>query len=205
MLLTWRQAAVGFSFVWCAACATTTAAPSSAGAALLIASGGETRPTTSPLTLHWRGPAPSTGAKFVLFTTKGYAGLVRILGVVPNDSERMQVELLDGKVPEDFQTLGPVSGALEKLKMQQVERDREREREVYPATWRATLIVDLDGDGQHDLEQVLRCKAYQPSGCNDRVCSEVCTGTRKVGESEPARETIDCTSFIPDVDDCVPQ
>jgi hypothetical protein len=131
-----------------------------------------------------------------LLTTKGYAGLVRILGFLPNDSERVRAELLDGKIPAYFHALGPVGGALAKLKIQEVEGA------LFPATWRAALVVDLDGDGRHDLEHVLRCNAYQPSGCNDRVCSETCTGTRRVGESEPARETLDCTSFIPDLEDC---
>jgi len=194
--LTWREAAAGVAFLWCAACATTTAPPSAPNSVLLIASGGETIPATNPPTLNWQGHAPQTGAKFALFTTEGYAGLVRILGLVPNESERVQVELLDGRIPGNFQTLGPVSGALEKLKVQEVEG------EVYPATWRAALVVDLDGDGRRDLERVLRCNAYQPSGCNDRVCSEICTGTRRVGESEPAPQTMNCSSFIPDADDC---
>jgi hypothetical protein len=187
--------------MWCAACATRTAAPASPSSVLLIASGGETIPATSPPQLNWVGPAPRTGTKVALFTPKGYAGLVRILGLVPNESERVRVELLDGEIPGNFQTLGPVSGALEKLKMQ----EGEGEGEVYPATWRVALVVDLDGDGRRDLEHVLRCNAYQPSGCNARVCSEVCTGTRRVGESEPARETIACTSFIPDNEDCDPK
>lgn len=195
MLLTARLAAGG-ALLWCTACAAGTAAPASAGSILLIASGSETEPKTSPPTLSWRGVAPRTGAKFALFTTKGYAGLLHILGFVPNESERVRAELLDGKIPTSFRAIGPVSGPLEKLQMQEIEGS------FFSATWQAALRVDLDGDGRRDHEQVSRCNAYQPSGCSARVCSEICTGTRRVGEGEPARETIDCTRFIPDTEDC---
>lgn len=196
MLLTGWQAAAGLVFFWCAACATTTAAPAPPNAVLLIASGSETEPKTRPPTLIWHGAAPRTGSTFALIASKGYAGLVRILEFVPNESKRVRVELLDGKIPANFRAVGPVGGPLEKLKM------REVEGTVFPATWQAALVVDVDGDGRSDLEHVSRCNAYQRSGCNERVCSEICTGTRRVDEGEPAPETIDCTSFIPDTVDC---
>jgi hypothetical protein len=196
MLLTARQAAAGFALFCCTACTTATAGRAPHDSVLLIASGGETEPKTSPPTLNWRGAAPRMPAKFALFTTRGYAGLVRILGFVPKDSELVRAVLLHGKIPTHFRAIGPVSGPLEKLEM------KELEGEFSSATWQVVLVVDLDGDGRRDYEQVLRCNTYQRSGCNERVCSEICTGTRRVREIEPARETIECTSFIPDIHDC---
>jgi len=69
-----------------------------------------------------------------------------------------------------------------------------------PQVWAA---VNLDSDGQADLEIVVRCGEYAPSGCDARVCSQVCRALRDVGSAVLRDET--CHRFIPDVDDCLPE
>lgn len=63
--------------------------------------------------------------------------------------------------------------------------------------------VDADGDRAVDLELVVWCGSFVPSGCDGRVCEEVCRGTRVLGGGEPA--DVVCEGFIPDVEDCLPE
>ena len=63
--------------------------------------------------------------------------------------------------------------------------------------------VDADGDRVVDLEVVVWCGAFVPSGCDGRVCERVCRGGRPAGGGEPA--DVVCEGFIPDVEDCLPE
>lgn len=68
------------------------------------------------------------------------------------------------------------------------------------ATW---AEVDADGDRAVDLEVVVWCGSFVPSGCDGRVCERVCRGARPAAGGEPA--DVVCEGFIPDVEDCLPE
>jgi hypothetical protein len=69
-----------------------------------------------------------------------------------------------------------------------------------PVTWAA---VDAEGDGVVDAELVVWCGSFIGSGCDGRVCEQVCRGTRATAGGEPV--DVVCERFIPDIDDCLPE
>jgi hypothetical protein len=140
---------------------------------------------------------PRAGELFALIAAEGYVGLVRIVGLDARDSDYVRVEVVHGKLAGDLVAVGPVSGPLERATVHEF-------RAVDLPSWQPTLAVDVDGDGGSDLELVGRCGHYVTSGCNDRVCNEVCVGTRRASEKDPERATIECESFLPDIERCDP-
>lgn len=109
---------------------------------------------------------------------------------------RYRAQLLD-RAEAPILALGPVHRALRDARATDVGEHGEPGRE-----WRREVSVDVDGDGRDDLEGVVRCGHYIPSGCSDEVCDRVCRGTRTLGEAEA--RGLRCRDFIPDVDDCEP-
>lgn len=69
-----------------------------------------------------------------------------------------------------------------------------------PGTWAA---VDVEGDGAVDVELVVWCGSFLPSGCDGRACEQVCRGARPAGGGEPVDAV--CQRFIPDLEDCLPE
>lgn len=68
--------------------------------------------------------------------------------------------------------------------------------------WQVAVSVDVDGDERVELERVVRCAVSMPSGCNERVCSNICFGSRRAGSARV--HGIHCLGFVPDVEDCPP-
>lgn len=162
----------------------------------LIARASQHSPQTGPAGLRWRGPVPKKGELFALIATHGYVGLVRIVGLDAQDSDYVRVELVQGSARGNVVAVGPVSGPLERAKLRELSADLDS------PSWQPTLALDLDGDGTSDLELLGRCRRYAASGCEERVCSEVCVGTRRAGEQNPSPATIECESFLPDIQQC---
>lgn len=96
--------------------------------------------------------------------------------------------------------VGPVDHPLTHLRITDL-GPSPKQRQV--SDWQPRFALDLDGQGGPELEQVQRCARVDSSGCNDHVCTQICTGVRSVAQPRDVR-FVECQSFIPDSEDCPP-
>lgn len=156
--------------------------------------------------LQWRGSFPESmkGKLFVLIERTGYIGTAIVRGASTLSCDDcpgplVEAEVTDGQICSSCTAFGPVASPLPKARWTRFSGfDTEGER------WQVLESIDLDGDGKWDLEQVSRCGDKTASGCNKRVCNKLCTGMQRTGQAEPMADTVVCSSFVPDVEDCKP-
>jgi hypothetical protein len=98
--------------------------------------------------------------------------------------------------------VGPVAAPLEKLRLKELSVVPAVWEQQAPSPWQPSLEIDLDGDGQADLEYVQRCDRVQSTGCNEHVCDRTCRGVRRVGDPESSVSFVECQGYIPDLRDC---
>ncbi len=146
------------------------------------------------------------GSLFSVADASGYRATVRIGGDAIDCDDcpgpSTTANAVDGTLPSNacLEAVGPVSSPLRRARISPVSHAAADESHRV-SDWAATDSADLDGDGLVDLWAVERCAEVTPSGCHDSVCDRVCAGVRARGSSEV--RFVECSRFVPDVDDCV--
>jgi hypothetical protein len=151
--------------------------------------------------------------------TEGYVATFRIGGKWPGDCSHCpgpdaDAELVHGQFWPDLDGVppgqvcltgvGPVAAPLLTLRLKELSiRPRVWEKQS-PSEWQPSLEIDLDGDGQADLERVERCDRVIASGCGQHICDRTCSGVRRARDPENRANFVQCSSYIPDMLDCPP-
>jgi hypothetical protein len=157
-----------------------------------------------PSTLILEGPIAPPGTRVSILDAAGFAGTAEIVDEpapecddCPSNRRLARTFSIDRVLAEPSIAVLPEVGAAALLEVHPPPVVNEPRMGIQP--W---VTLDADGDGAKDVTVILYCGEFVPSGCTDRVCSQVC---RAVVDPHGARIGVpECESFIPDLEDCLP-
>jgi hypothetical protein len=177
----------------------------------LTSGGTQISPSAGLVMLSRGGDLARVGSMFSVMDTRGYAGLVRITAQGDTDDDIFRSVFyavrIAGRAPvikagERAVAVGPVGAPLPHARFRVL---GDVASDDVSDAWRSTLQVDLDGDGNPDLESVERCAHAIATDCaGHRSCNERCIATRSTRGPPGAVTHVHCQRWVPDSSDCAP-
>jgi hypothetical protein len=177
----------------------------------LTMGGTQASPTAGLVILSRGGDLARAGSMFSVLDARGYAGLVRITAqsdshddIFPSVFYAARIAGRDPviKAGEHVVAVGPVGAPLPHASFRVLGDVASND---LSDAWRTTVQVDLDGDGNPDVESVERCAHAIATDCaGNRSCAERCIATRSTRGPPGAVMHVHCQRWVPDSSDCVP-